>query len=291
MGIVYLNGQYIDAEQATVPIGDRGLLFGDGVFETARLHRGRFFRFRQHLDRLAGSARIMRLDPPDPDAIERIGYELASRNGIDEGGLRITITRGSGGRGLGRKGVGTPTIFAVLNPIAPGWRERAAAGWTICTSAFRRPANNSIPPELKGLGRPYALLAHFAAEDAGCDDALLLSSDDFIAEGPTWNVFWRIGSIVYTPALDTGILEGVTRRIIMDLAQQAGFGVEEGRYARSELDHADEIFATMTSSGVVPFSALDGRTLALGRDTTAARLQDLYWRLVEKETGAGDVGE
>lgn len=291
MGIVYLNGAYIKEEQATVPIGDRGLLFGDGVFETARLHNGHYFRFRQHLDRLANSAHIMRLDIPELDHLEQVGYQLAERNDIDEGSLRITVTRGPGGRGLRRIGSGPRNVFVVLNPIPPGWRERAAAGWTVCTASFRRPAENSVPPALKGLGRPYALLAYYEAEEAGCDDALLLSSDDFIAEGPTWNVFWRNGSVIRTPSLDVGILEGVTRRIILELAQKAGFRVEEGRYARSELDSADEVFATMTSSGVVPFSALDGRTLALGRDTAAARLQDLYWRLVDQEVGLMDVEE
>jgi len=291
MGIVYLNGSYIDAEQATIPIGDRGLLFGDGVFETARLHNGHYFRFRQHLERLANSAHILRLDIPELERLEQVGYQLAERNQLSEGSLRITVTRGPGGRGLHRIGAGPRTVFAVLNPVAPGWRERAAAGWAICTASFRRPAAESIPPALKGLGRPYALLAHYEAEENGCDDALLLSSDDFIAEGPTWNVFWRVGSIIRTPALDAGILEGVTRSIILDLARQTGFQVEEGRYRRSELDHADEIFATMTSSGVVPFTMLDGRTLAVGADSAAARLQDLYWRLVDAEVAQMDAGE
>ncbi len=140
-----------------------------------------------------------------------------------------------------------------------------------------------MPAQLKGLGRIYALLAHYEAEDAGFDDALLLSADGFIAEGPTWNLFWRVGQTLVTPALSAGILHGVTRSLIMDLATEQGFSVEEGVFGRDRLDRVDELFATMTSNGVVPITRLDSNSLPRG--TAAARLQEVYWPRVRSEMG------
>ena len=283
MAIVFLNGEFLPAEQARVPIADRGFLLGDGVFETGRLHRGKFFRLEQHLRRLAASAAIMRIEPPPLEQLIDIAHELVHRNHATEAALRITVTRGSGGRGLSRSGAGPNTVVATLSPIAPNWFERAAQGWRIQIAQTRRPAVDSIPPQLKGLGRSYALLAHFEAEETGFDDALLLSADGWIAEGPTWNVFWRRASTVFTPALEAGILEGVTRGLMIELARAAGYNVEEGLYRPSDLDAADEVFATMTSNGVVPFIALGAHTLR-ARDA-AQRLQAEYWSLVRSELG------
>ena len=283
MAVVYLNGDWLPSDQARIPISDRGFLFGDGVFETARVHRGKYFRLKQHLARLENSARIFRLETPPIDRLTDIAEELVTRNGFEAASLRITLTRGSGGKGLARSGAGPQTLIATLSPTVADWKERAARGWRIAVSSVRRPDVRSVPAELKGLGRAYALLAHFEAEDAGFDDALLLSAEGYIAEGPTWNVFWRKGGTVFTPSLETGILEGVTRSIMMQLAEQAGFAVEEGRYHADVLGDADEIFATMTSNGVVPFSRLDGRSLS--DRTVASRLQSDYWSLVDAELG------
>jgi branched-chain amino acid aminotransferase len=147
----------------------------------------------------------------------------------------------------------------------------------------RRPATTSIPAQLKGLGRSYALLAHYEAEDAGFDDALLLSADGFIAEGPTWNLFWRIGRTLFTPSLAAGILEGVTRSLLITLAMDEGFSVEEVLWGRDRLDRVDELFATMTSNGVVPITRLDANVFS--ESSAAARLQAVYWQRVRSELG------
>src|SRR5262245_8413158 len=222
MPIAYLNGDWVDASTAVIPISDRGLLLGDGVFETARLHRGHYFRLTQHFSRLLASADLLRIPLPGPDELVVIAHELARRNGYQEASFRMVVTRGSGGRGLGRRGAGPPTMLATLSELPADWEARARAGWTVRTSSVRRPATTSVPASLKGLGRSYALLAHFEAEDAGFDDALLLSADGHIAEGPTWNVFWRSAATLYTPAPGVGILEGVTRGLIIELARAHG---------------------------------------------------------------------
>jgi branched-chain amino acid aminotransferase len=286
MAIAFLNGEWVDAATARIPISDRGLLLGDGVFETARLHRGKYFRLAQHIARLIASADVLRIPLPAGDELIAIARELAQRNGYREASLRITVTRGSGGRGLGRRGAGPTTVFATLGELPADWEARARKGWTIRTSSVRRPSTASVPASLKGLGRSYALLAHFEAEDAGFDDALLLSADGYVAEGSTWNVFWRNGSTLFTPGQGSGILEGVTRGLLIELARTLDYSVEEGIWGRDRLDSADELFATMTSNGVVPIRRLDARTLP--SQEAAARLQDAYWEAVRQELGQAE---
>jgi branched-chain amino acid aminotransferase len=182
---------------------------------------------------------------------------------------------------LHRGGSSAPTIIATLQQISGDWLARAAQGWRIQVATVRRPADASMPARLKSLGRTYALLAHFEAEAAGFDDALLLSADGYVAEGPTWNFFWRRANTVYTPALESGILAGVTRSIMLDLARTAGYATEEVMIAAADLAYVDEAFATMTSSGVVPIRQIEDRKF--GASPAAERLQREYWSLVRSE--------
>jgi branched-chain amino acid aminotransferase len=275
---VYLNGRWLDEAAASIPIDDRGFLYADAVYETARLHQGRFFRLAQHIDRLAASAATLRIDVPSADQVLDIARDLARRSGLEDATFRITVSRAAGPDRPG-------TVLATLRPVPADWRERAARGWTVITAATRRPSTASIPAHIKSPGRPYALLARLEADGAGVDDALLLDDRGHVSEGPTWNVFWRKGRRLFTPSTACGVLHGVTRAAILDLAAAAGLDAQEGRYQRSELDDADEAFATMSSLGVVPIRTLDGAPL---RRTghAAADLQRRYWDLVTAELSA-----
>lgn len=274
----YVNGEYLPADVATVSIEDRGLLSGDGIYESARLHQGRYFRLDRHLERLAGSAHTLRLEIPEAATLAQIAETLAAQSELHEGTLRILVTRGT------RTAV-EPTLVVTLNPV-PAERMRAAArGMTLATAHTRRPATDVIPAALKTIGRTWAVLARLEAESERVDDVLLLSNDGFIAEGPTWNVFWRIGDALFTPALDVGVLAGVTRGAIIDMAPDAGFQVHETRSPRFVLDDADEMFATMSSVGVVPIRSLDGRLMP--SDLAATTLFERYWDLVRKECSGG----
>ena len=256
--IVYWGGDYLAQEDATISIDDRGFLFSDAVFETALLFHGGFFRLRQHLERFAESARTMRIPAPSIDDVDSIVRAVVRRNQLRDANIRITLTRG----------VAAPQLLVTARAADPTRLEHASAGWNIITAQTRRPSTRSIPAQLKAVGRTYALLARHEATDAGVDDVLLLTDDDYVCEGPTWNVFWRTGETLYTPALDAGVLAGVTRSIILELASARGLHVREGLFKRTTLDQADEIFATMTSVGIVPIRTLDGR--ALPTNTSAA---------------------
>ncbi|HUF51862.1 MAG TPA: aminotransferase class IV [Longimicrobiales bacterium] len=273
--IVYCDGEFLAEERAVISIDDPGLLSGDGVFETALLHEGGFLRLRQHLERFAASARLMCIAAPPATDLDRIVRALVRRNALRNANIRITLTRG----------VHRPSLFVTARPADAARSERARAGWTLITARTRRPSVRSIPAQLKTLGRTYALLARHEAAAAGADDALLLNEDDLVCEGPTWNVFWRRDDALHTPALDAGVLAGVTRAILLEVASEQGLTVHEGSYQRPALDDADEIFATMTSVGIVPIRSLDARSLPPASPAADA-LRAAYQRRLALETAS-----
>lgn len=274
--IASLQGRLVPEQDAAISIHDRGFLYGDAVFETALLHEGGFFRLRDHLERFAASAAAMRIEAPAIEDVDRIVREVIRANHLRNANIRLTLTRG----------VQAPVLLVTARQPDRARSEAARGGWRIVTARTRRPSTAAVPAQLKAVGRTYALLARHEAADAGADDVLLLTDHGHVCEGPTWNVFWRRGNTLCTPALAAGVLAGVTRSTLLQLAPAVGLRVREELFDRSELDHADEIFATMTSLGVVPFRELDGRPLTGGSDTADA-LQASYTNTVA-ETAALD---
>jgi branched-chain amino acid aminotransferase len=271
--IVFLGGRLLPETEAAISIRDAGFLSGDGVFETALLHDGGFLRLRAHLDRFAASAALLRLRVPPAVELDRAVRDVVRANRLSHAGIRLTLTRGAG----------QPTLLITAQPPDTEWSERARRGWRVVTAMTRRPSLAAVPGQLKALGRTYALLARHEARDAGADDALLLTDDGAVCEGPSWNVFWCRGRTLFTPALEAGVLAGVTRSILLEIGPAAGYACEEGLWAREDLDHADEIFATMTSVGIVPFRSLDGRTLT-ALTPVADALARRYWDAVAAES-------
>jgi branched-chain amino acid aminotransferase len=273
--IAFLDGRFIPEDQAAISIHDRGFLNGDGVFETVLLHQGGFFRLGLHLERLAASAATLRIAAPPLAVLDAIVRRLTRENSLRDGHIRITLTRG----------VERPALLVTMEPPDVAALERARRGWHLITARARRPSTAAIPAQLKALGRTYALLARIEAADAAADDALLLTDQGEVCEGPSWNIFWRTGTTLFTPALDAGVLAGVTRSILLDLAGAAGLAAVEGRWPRARLDDAEEIFASMTSAGVARIRSLDGRHLP-PHSPAADALQPLYWQRVAAEAAA-----
>ena len=267
--IVYCAGEFRREERAAIPIDDPGFLSADGVFETALLYQGGFVRLRQHLERFAASAALMRIPTPPLDTVDAIVRAVVQQNQLRDANIRITLTRGTD----------TPLLLVTARPIDESRLAKARAGWRIITAQTRRPAVSAVPAQLKALGRTYALLARHEAAEAGADDALLLNDQEYICEGPTWNIFWRTAQTLYTPALEAGVLAGVTRSIIIENASRAGLAVQEGLFRRADLDHADEIFASMTSAGIVPIRSIDGRALPTATPAANSLHNDYMHRL------------
>jgi branched-chain amino acid aminotransferase len=273
--IIFLNGRFIPEDQAAISIHDRGFLSAEGVFETALLHAGGFFRLAHHLERFTASAAVMRIAAPGVAELDSIVRRLARDNGLHNANIRMTLTRG----------LELPTMLVTLKLPDPTLADRTRRGWRLMIARTRRPSVESFPAQLKALGRTHSLLARLEAADAAADDALLLNEQGHVCEGPTWNVFWRTGDTLFTPALDAGVLAGVTRAAILDLAPAAGFHVREGLFPPAALHEADEIFATMTSAGIIPVRALEGRSLPEATPAADA-LQPAYWEMVERHVAA-----
>lgn len=271
--IAYHDGQWLDERDVRVAVRDPAFQSGHGVFESVRLHRGRYFRIDAHLERLAGSAALVRIALPAHDELAAVLRELAQRSGLEEASARLTVTAGPDD--------GAPSVIATIAPIGADWRERAARGWRIVTARTRHPDPGTVPPALKSLGRVYSVLARQEARDARVDDVLMLLPDGTVAEGPTWNFFFRVDGVLHTASTDA-VLGGVTRAVVIDLARAQGTPLEVGLPHADLLGRADAAFASMSSLGVVPVTELDGRPLA-GSAGLAAPIQTAYWSLVHEE--------
>jgi branched-subunit amino acid aminotransferase/4-amino-4-deoxychorismate lyase len=285
---VYLNGRYMEHEAACIRIDDRGFLFGDALYETVRIYRGGFFRFDEHWDRLAQGAAALKIEAPSRDGLREIAGNLARLNRVTDGTVRITLTRGPGGEGLRTAGSGPPTLLVTVRPIAPGRIERAAAGFSAIVARARR-SPVGLPSSIKSANRLDAIMARLEADEAGADEAILLSAEGWVAEGTVSNVFWRSGDGLRTPDLSVGILPGVTRTVVLEVCERLGVRVEEGRWPPDDLRRAPEIFLTMSSIGPVRLAELDGTPLAPPADAVFPRLRDAYWSVVEQEAAADPV--
>ena len=278
--IAYHDGEWIDDAGVRVSARDAAFLSGHGVFESVRVHERGYFRLDEHLDRLAGSAALLRIPLPQRAVLRTILLELARRADLAEASARITVTAGEPG--------GSPSVIASISPLPHDWRQRAARGWRVIVANTRHPAPETVPPALKSLGRVYSVLARQEASDAGVDDALMLLPDGTVAEGPTWNFFFRADGILHTASTDV-VLGGVTRAAILGIAAERGIDVDIGRPNVELLTRADAAFASMSSLGVVPVIALDARPLE-GSLELAAPFQQAYWSLVRAETRGADEG-
>lgn len=279
---VYLDDDYVGAEDACISIHDRGFLYGDALYENVRVHRGGFFRFDRHYGRLAAGAAALRIPAPASGELRKIAGRVAALNGIEEGSVRITLTRGSGGSGLRTRGAGPPTLLVTGQPIAPERLERAERGWSVIIA--RNPRSPvGLPASIKSANRLDAIMARLEADEAEADEAILLSAEGEVAEGTACNVFWALGGRLCTPALGVGILPGVTREVVLEVAGRIGLPVQEGAWRAEALGEASEIFLTMTSLGPVGVRHIDGRALPDAEDAVFPHIREAYWSLVREE--------
>jgi branched-chain amino acid aminotransferase len=283
---VWIDGAILPREKGAVSVFDRGFQHGDGVYETVRACAGRLFRWASHRARLERSLAAARIDLPFPIAeIEQGIARCLEANALPDARVRIQITRGEGGPGIGvESGPGRPlavVIASAFRPLPPPtYREGVAA----IVSRIRQTAQGSLDPALKSTSRIHLVLARLEALEKGAHEALLLNGREEVAEGTSANVFLVRDGGLATPSLETGILEGVTREAVLELARKAGIRCEEARIPREDLTRAEEIFFTNTSWGVLPVTLLDGRKVGGGSPgPLASRLHPMLEDLVEAE--------
>ena len=286
MGIkVYIDGQYFEKDQAKISVFDHGLLYGDGVFEGLRAYEGRVFRLDRHIQRLYNSAKaIMLTIPVSVDEMKRIVTDTLAENKLKDAYIRLLVTRGAGTLGLDPDKCPKPSIVCITDFIALYPKEMYDNGLKVVTVPTNRTSINSLYPQCKSLNYLNNIMAKIEARIAGCIEAIMLNVDGSVAECTGDNIFVVKGGRLVTPDVMSGILEGVTRGAVMDIARGLGIAVVECRLSRYELFTADECFLTGTAAEIIPVVDVDSRKIGDGRPGPTTRmLHKEFHELVRKE--------
>jgi branched-chain amino acid aminotransferase len=269
---IWLDGKWYDRETAAVSVYDHGLLYGDGVFEGVRIYGGRIFRLAEHLDRLYDSAHAIWLTIPiSKEEMAAVTEEGVRRSGIKEGYIRHIVTRGVGDLGLDPRKCGKPSIIIITDTIRLWPEEVYETGLKVVTAGTPIPQRESLSPRVKSLNYLAHILAKVEGIQAGADEVLMLDSAGTVAEGSGQNIFIVKNRRIVTPSAFAGILKGVTRDVVMELARDAGFEMTESLINRYDIYTADEAFFTGTASEIVGIRSLDGRNIGSGKPGPVTR--------------------
>lgn len=264
---IYVNGEYFtNREDAKVSLFDHGLLYGDGVFEGIRAYHGRIFRLEDHLERLYRSARGIALDiPMGMDEVRDTLIETVRRTGLQDAYIRLVITRGAGDLGIDPRKCSKPTMFIIADRIAVYPPEKYEKGLQVVTAATRRNRPDALNCQIKSLNYLNNILGLQEATRQGADEAIMLNDAGYVTEATADNVFIVQGDALRTPPAYLGLLEGITRGIVMELGRGLGLTVEERPLVMHDLYTANEVFLTGTGAELVPVVLVDGRTIGNGR--------------------------
>jgi branched-chain amino acid aminotransferase len=262
---VYVDGKYYDEANAKVSVFDHGLLYGDGVFEGIRAYNGRVFRLKEHIDRLYYSAKaIMLTIPIEHKAMAQAVVETCRENSIKDGYIRLVVTRGVGTLGLNPNRCQNPSVVIIAGTIQLYPPELYRKGMEIVTVPTTRNLHSAVNPAIKSLNYLNNILAKIEANNAGCEEAIMLNAQGFVSECTGDNIFIVKSSELQTPPLSAGALYGVTRRVVMELSAEKGVPVREMNLTRYDVFNADECFLTGTGAELVPVTKVDGRVIGDG---------------------------
>jgi branched-chain amino acid aminotransferase len=283
---IWIDGKYYDRATATVSVYDHGLLYGDGVFEGIRTYGGKVFRLGPHLDRLYASAKAIALTIPMPLLeMRRMVEEAVDQSGIAEGYIRLVVTRGVGDLGLDPRKCAKPSVICIVDTIAIWPKDRYERGLTCATAATPINHRESLSPRIKSLNYLPHILAKIEGVNAGVDEAIMLDPGGYVAEATGMNLFTVNGRKLRTPPEYAGILRGITRDVVMQVAREGGYEVEEYPLTRYDLYTADEMFLTGTAAEVVGIVRLDGRTIGAGVPGSVTKdVTNRFRELVRRES-------
>jgi branched-chain amino acid aminotransferase len=269
---VWLDGKWHDRETATISVYDHGLLYGDGVFEGIRVYGGKIFKLSEHLDRLYDSAKAIWLTIPMPkDEMAAVTEEAVKRSGISEAYIRPLVTRGVGDLGLDPRKCPKASVIIIVDTIRLFPEEVYETGLRVVTAGTPIPHREALSPRVKSLNYLPHILAKIEGIHSGADEVLMLDSEGHVAEGSGQNLFVVRNGALRTPAPYSGILRGVTRDVIIDLARKAGYDVQETTLNRYDVYTADEAFFTGTASELIAIRQVDGRIIGSGKPGPVTR--------------------
>lgn len=264
--IIYLNGEFVPKEKAVVSVFDHGLLYGDGVFEGIRAYHGRVFKLGEHLDRLYDGARAICLKiPVSKDEMQEIVLETLRRNNLSDAYIRLVVTRGPGDLGLDPRKCPEAFVFCIAASIVLYPDELYEKGMSVISVSTRRNIPTACIPRVKSLNYLNNIYAKMEANLAGMPEAIMLNNEGYVAEATGDNIFIVKKGVLITPPSSAGILEGITRNAVMDIAREKGITVEEKMFTMYDVYTADEVFLTGTAAEVIPVINVDGRIIADGK--------------------------
>ena len=284
--LIYIDGKFLPKAEAKVSVFDHGLLYGDGVFEGIRSYNGRVFKLDEHLERLYDSAKSIMLEIPiSIETMEATVLETLRRNHLTEAYIRLIVTRGVGDLGLDPDKCPKPSIIIIADKIVLYPQKYYEEGLEIVTVSVRRNYAEAINPRIKSLNYLNNILAKIEGKQAGAEEVLMLNAEGYVVECSGDNIFWIKNEVLVTPPVHMGILEGVTRNSVIDLAREAGMRVEERVFTRHDLYIADECFLTGTAAEVIPVVKIDRRSIGDGQPGKITQRLITAFRQLAHSTG------
>ncbi len=263
---VYIGGKLYDKADAKISVFDHGLLYGDGVFEGIRQYNGRVFRLEQHVSRLFESARSIHLTiPMSPADVSQAVVDTLKANGLRDAYIRLIVTRGAGSLGLDPRKTTDPQVIIITDSISLYPAELYEHGLKIITAGTMRNHPAALNPRVKSLNYLNSIMGKIEATNAGCLEALMLNHKGEVSECTGDNIFLVRRGELHTPSIDAGILEGITRDAVIEIARGTGLTVVERAMDRHDVYTADECFLTGTAAEVIPVVECDARPIGTGK--------------------------
>jgi branched-chain amino acid aminotransferase len=277
---VFLNGEFVPEAQACVPVFDRGFLYGDGLFETMRVFNRRPFRMAQHLERMVRGANYLKIPMPyTPKELQRFAEQLIERNQQADAVLRVTLTRGPGPRGYSPKNAGKPNVVITMHDIAP-LDPANPPRWSMITSSFHIPASDPLA-SFKTTSRLLQIAARAEAEARDADEALLINTNNEVAEAAGANLFWVYHDKICTTPTGRGALPGITRAVVLEICQVLGLPTNKRVIKREALKNAEAIFLSQSAFGLIYIASLDGEPVP--ESPLVTKIYGAYCEMLAKE--------
>ncbi len=282
--LVYIDDRFYPKSEAKISVYDHGLLYGDGVFEGIRAYNGIVFKLKEHIDRLYRSAHSMMLKiPKTKSEMTKAVLETLRKNNLKDAYIRLVVTRGVGDLGLDPRKCPKPTIVIITEPIlqlhSPEVKEK---GITTVIAWVKRDSVDATTHEIKSLNYLNSILGKIESNITGADEAICLNRAGFVCEGVGENIFIVKEGKLSTPPISSGALDGITRTVIINLAEKLGYEVTERNITPNEMFTADEVFFTGTAAEVTPIRKINERVIGKGKPgPVTKRIMEGFYKLIE----------
>ncbi|MBG9800316.1 branched-chain-amino-acid transaminase [Brevibacillus laterosporus] len=283
--LIYLNGKFVEKENAKISVYDHGFLYGDGIFEGIRVYNGNVFRLQEHIERLYESAlSIMLVIPMKIEEMMDAVVETVRKNELRDAYIRLVISRGDGDLGLDPRSCKKANIVIIVEQLRLFPQELYETGLKIVTVPTRRNKPDALNPKIKSLNYLNNVMVRMEASMAGVSEALMLNSEGYVTEGSGDNIFLVKKGVIYTPPTYLGALDGITRQVIMDIARELGYVIKEEPFTRHDVYIADEVFLTGTAAEVISVSEVDARIIRDGKPGPVTKqLLEEFRRYVQED--------